>query len=98
MRKTKKKKHIFLNEYLLLTTKLQVNRTNSDENGASQEVKPLQLKGWLISEDGTHLYLGDEPDEISFYIRKDEVVYVERLTLIDELDEKLDEYRDGISN
>lgn len=92
------KKNVFLNEYVLLTLNLNINKMEQDDNGSSQLIKPLQLKGWLIKEDREFLYLGDDQETISFYIKKENIAYVECIAIVDELDEKLDEYKEGISN
>lgn len=91
-------KNIFLNQYVLLTLGMNINKVEQNEDGAIQYNKPIQLKGYLIKEDAEKLYLGDDPSAISFYIKKHYVAYVECIAIIDELDEKLDELKDGISN
>jgi len=96
----KKPKILFLNEYVSITVKMNVvvNVTESMDNFSSQAVRPVILKGWLLDKDEENTYLGDDEFEISFYVKNDLVAIVEKIAYTDELDEKLDELKEGISN
>jgi len=96
----KKPKILFLNEYVSITVKMNVivNVTEPMDNLSSQAVRPVILKGWLLDKDEENTYLGDDEFEISFYVKNDMVAIVEKIAYTDELDEKLDELKEGISN
>lgn len=96
----RKRKHIFLYEHVLLTLKMNLQKTEYQEGQGLEYNKPIQLTGWLLDSDDEELYLGDngEDGEVTFCVKKDIIAYIEKVPMVDELDDKLDAFKEGISN
>lgn len=76
-----RKKTYFLNEFIQVTTKTKISAnytgTNNEPMSASTS---LTLQGYLLNSDEHNYYMGDTPQEISFWIQKNDVLLVEKLS------------------
>ena len=85
------KKNPFLNERVVLTLKMNVQKTEYNEGQGTELIRPITMPGYLLNEDENYLYLGDGPEEISFYVDKTTIGFVEKMLEVDKYDTMMDD-------
>ena len=85
------KKNPFLNQRVLLTLKMNVQKTEYGDGQSLELIRPITMPGYLLAEDEIRLYLGDTEDEVSFYVDKQNIGFVEKLIEVDKYDTMMDD-------
>lgn len=76
-----RKKTYFLNEFIQVTTKTKISANYTGVNNEPMSASTsLTLQGYLLNSDEHNYYLGDTPKEVSFWIQKNDVLLVEKLS------------------
>ena len=63
---------IFGGQYVTLYTKIITEQTSVSEEHSSSLSAPMGVSGYLLDHDSEHYYLGDTPDEVNFFVKKED--------------------------
>lgn len=84
----------FVGELVQLTTELIVKDHKQTEDEVEISEKPVGFVGYLLDEDSSYYYIGDNPQEITTAVRKTKVVSVEPVKIQTPLEALLDQIPD----
>lgn len=88
----------FAGEEVEFILKVNFKTEDHSEEGSSIQENPLAVRGFVIDMDDENVYLGDTPDGITRFVRRDTLAGGEIVKTSDGFDELLTNFEGGSTN